>query len=149
VTGFDFEQQSLEKAYARAVAKNLNYLPLFLDAPNPSPAQGWMQAESGGFNERFSADAILALAFEHHLAIAHNVPLAQVVKWITAMAPAGVIEFVPKSDPTVRKMLALREDIFPDYTEEAFATALARSGRISNRLQVTESGRTLFSYVRE
>ena len=108
-----------------------------------------MQAERGGFNERFSADAILALAFEHHLAIAHNVPLAQVVKWITAMAPAGVIEFVPKSDPTVRKMLALREDIFPDYTEEAFATALARSGRISNRLQVTESGRTLFSYVRE
>ena len=149
VTGFDFDQQSLDKAYARAVAENLNFLPLFLDARNPSPAQGWMQAERGGFNERFSADAILALAFEHHLAIAHNVPLAQVVEWITAMAPAGVIEFVPKSDPTVRKMLALREDIFPDYTEEAFATALARSGRISNRLQVTESGRTLFSYVRE
>src|SRR5690606_8929642 len=98
---------------------------------NPSPAQGWMQIERGGFSDRFSTDAVLALAFEHHLAIAHNVPLAQVVEWITSMAPAGVIEFVPKSDPTVVKMLALREDIFPDYTEEAFATALARCGRIT------------------
>ena len=56
-------------------------------------------------------DAVLALAFEHHLAIARNVPLHRVVGWLTKWAPAGVIEFVEKSDPTVQKMLALREDI--------------------------------------
>ena len=149
VTGFDFDQQTLDKAYSRARAENLNFLPLYLDARNPSPDQGWMQSERSGFRQRFTADAVLALAFEHHLAIAHNVPLDQVVEWITATAPAGVIEFVPKADPTVVKMLALREDIFPDYTEEAFAAALARCASITGRMQVTDSGRTLFSYARD
>src|SRR5690606_1233556 len=107
VTGFDFDQQALDKAFHRAKAENLNFLPLYLDARNPSPSQGWMQTERPGFSERFVADAVLALAFEHHLAIAHNVPLEQVVRWITNIAQVGLIEFVPKTDPTIRKMLAL------------------------------------------
>lgn len=148
VTGFDFDQQTLDKAYHRAIAEDLNFLPLYLDARSPSPDQGWMQSERAGFKKRFNADAVLALAFEHHLAIAHNVPLDQVVEWITAMAPAGVIEFVPKADPTVVKMLALREDIFPNYTEEAFSAALAQHATITGKSQVTDTGRTLFSYAR-
>ena len=78
---------------------DLSLLPLFLDAANPSPDQGWQQAERAGFAQRARADALLALAFEHHLAIGRNVPLAQLLPWLTGLAPAGVIEFVPKSDP--------------------------------------------------
>ena len=148
VTGFDFDQQTLDKAYSRARAENLKFLPLYLDARNPSPNQGWLQGERTGFRERFTADAVLALAFEHHLAIAHNVPLDQMIDWITGTAPKGVIEFVPKADPTVKKMLALREDIFPDYTEEAFAAALGSLASITAREQVTDSGRTLYAYAR-
>src|SRR5690606_36679957 len=98
---------------------------------------------------RFRADAVLALAFEHHLAIAHNVPLDQVVEWITSIAPQGVIEFVPKSDPTIVKMLALREDIFADYGEASFRTALAERATITGEVRVTETDRTLFSYAKQ
>jgi ribosomal protein L11 methylase PrmA len=143
VTGFDFDQQSLDKAHARAKAENLNFLPLYLDARNPSPSQGWLQHERAGFQERYTADAVLALAFEHHLAIAHNVPLDQFVSWLTAIAPKGVVEFVPKSDPTVIKMLALREDIFPHYTLEAFLTHLSGKARIVRQEAVSKSGRTM------
>ena len=102
VVGFDFDQQALDRAFMRAEAESLDFLPLFLDALNPSPDQGWRQAERAGFAARARPDALLALAFAHHLAIGRNVPLAQTVAWLTGLAPRGVIEFVPKNDPTVQ-----------------------------------------------
>jgi ribosomal protein L11 methylase PrmA len=146
VVGFDFDQQALDGAHARAKAENLNFLPLFLDARNPSPDQGWRQAERMGFASRFKADAVLALAFEHHLAIAHNVPLDQTLDFIMSIAPQGVVEFVPKDDPTIRTMLALREDIFPDYSEDSFRQLLAARAKIVREEQISSSGRRMFVF---
>lgn len=148
VIGFDFDQQALDTAYSRAIEKGLNFLPLFLDASNPSPSQGWRERERPGFAKRMQADAVLALAFEHHLAIAKNAPISQVIDWITSIAPKGIIEFVPKEDPTVQKMLLLRQDIFPDYCVENFHRHLAKTTSITGCAVVSKSGRTLFSYCR-
>jgi ribosomal protein L11 methylase PrmA len=148
VIGFDFDQVAIDLAFLRSADGNLNFLPLWLDAANPSPDQGWRQTERGGFGRRFKADALIALAFEHHLAIAKNIPLGQVVRWLVNLAPVGIIEFVPKTDLTVTKMLALREDIFPNYTEESFAQAIERDAKIVAKTVVSSSGRTLFRYQR-
>ena len=107
-----------------------------------------MQRERGGFSTRARADAMIALAFEHHLAIAKNVPLGQVVEWLVQLAPKGIIEFVPKHDSTIQRMLALRKDIFVDYTEETFAAHLGRFAKISDTKRVSASGRTLYMYER-
>ncbi len=144
VIGFEFDQVALEQAYARADDKSLNFTPLNLDAANPSPEQGWNQLERAEMQSRSPADATLALAFVHHLAIARNVPLAQVVKWIVGLAPCGLIEFVQKHDPTVQEMLSLREDIFSDYSEEAFVSTLNEHARIVRSETVSEAGRKLF-----
>ncbi len=149
VIGFDFDQQTIDLAFARSIEQRLPFLPLFLDAANPSPSQGWMQAERGGFMSRAKADALVALAFEHHLAIAKNIPLHQVVQWLVNIAPQGVIEFVPKSDSTVQKMLALREDIFCDYSMETFETHLKSCSKIIQKQVISESGRCLFWYQRK
>lgn len=148
VVGFDFDQQALEVAYRRAADKNLPFLPLWLDAANPSPDQGWRQAERIGFDARARADAVIALAFEHHLAIGRNVPLPQVLDWLIAIAPTGIIEFVPKSDPTIQRMLALRSDIFDDYNQEAFSSLLEQRARIVHRELISGSGRMLYWYDR-
>ncbi|MGH8729286.1 MAG: class I SAM-dependent methyltransferase, partial [Burkholderiales bacterium] len=148
VIGFDFDQRALEKAFARAEAKRLDFLPLFLDAANPSPDQGWRQGERKGFADRARADCLIALAFVHHLAIARNAPLEGVIAWIASLAPSGVIEFVPKTDPTVQRMLELREDIFTEYTEDNFRAALANEARIVREQTVSTSGRQLFWYER-
>ena len=148
VVGFDFDHRAVDLAYARAVDGNLNFLPLWLDAANPSPDQGWQQAERPGFSKRAKADAVIALAFEHHLAIGKNVPLPQVIKWLVETAPTGIMEFVPKNDTTVQQMLALREDIFPGYSEAAFVQALEQNSRIVGRQVVSNSGRILFVYDR-
>lgn len=148
VVGFDTDRLALDAAFSRAADQKLNFLPLCLDAANPSPNQGWRQEERSGFVTRARANALLALAFEHHLAIARNVPLPQLFDWLVGIAPTGVIEFVPKSDPEVQAMLAVREDIFDDYTEEAFEAALNRQARTIRSQRSTESGRVLYWYDR-
>ena len=121
---------------------------VYLDAANPASDQGWAQTERQGLHRRASADALLALAFTHHLAIAKNIPLDRVVGWLIGLAPTGVIEFVPKTDPMVQQLLRFREDIFPDYDEENFLEYVGGMARIENREHVAENGRLLVSYDR-
>jgi ribosomal protein L11 methylase PrmA len=148
VVGFDFDHGALDAAYARAISKQLNLLPLWLDAANPSPSQGWAQAERQGLQSRANSDFVLALAFIHHIAIGRNVPLEMVVDWIISLGVTGVVEFPPKSDPMVRQLLANREDIFPRYTEDAFCAAVEARARIVDRGHVTENGRLLVAFDR-
>jgi len=148
VIGFDFDQGALEAAYERAKARDLKLTPLFLDATNPSPDQGWNGKERKGFHSRSSANSILALAFLHHLAIGRNIPLAQAVDWLVDLAPSGVIEFVDKKDSQVGRMLSLRDDIFPDYCREAFLAHLGTRARIVATQDVPPGNRLLVSYRR-
>lgn len=148
VVGFDFDKNAIDKAHARARHEKLAFLPLFLDATNPSPDQGWRNLERDGLSRRAHADALLALAFEHHLAIGRNVPLDQVVQWLVSLAPTGVIEWVEKSDSTVQRMLAMREDIFEAYSLESFESELRRHARIVKSAVVSDEGRRLFWYER-
>jgi len=146
VLGFDFDHQALAEAYRRAVNENVNFLPLWLDASNPSPAQGWRESERESFSQRFRADGVIALAFEHHLAIAKNIPLSQAIDWIVSIAEHGLIEFVPKDDPTIIEMLSSRADIFPNYDQSEFEAALTRSATIVNTNITSKSGRILYEY---
>jgi len=148
VVGFDFDQRAIERAYARAQEKDLAFLPLFLDASNPSGGQGWLGQERKSLTARSNANAVIALAFEHHLAIGRNIPLMQVVDWLIEQAPTGVIEFIEKTDPTIQQMLALREDVFADYSLETFTQALVSRARIVETKVVSKHGRRLFWYDR-
>ena len=148
VIGYDFDSNAIDIAFKRSRAQQLPFLPLHLDAANPSPNQGWMQTERQGFKERAKADAVIALAFIHHLAIGKNIPLNQAIQWITDIAPSGLIEFVPKDDETVCHMLSLREDIFIDYTEENFIKILSQKNKILRKTQVSLSGRKIFEFSR-
>lgn len=146
VIGYDFDQGALTAAHHRARAENLAFLPLFLDAANPSPKQGWGQSERAGFSERALGDGVIALAFIHHLAIGKNIPLDRVVSWIVERAPVGLIEFVPKSDPTVQAMLRYREDIFSNYTIDTFRECLGKVAEIQTETVVSNAGRVIFEY---
>jgi len=148
VVGFDFDQHALETAFIRAHAAHLDFLPLFLDVANPSPNQGWKELERKGLQARARADALIGLAFVHHLAIGRNIPLRRAVAWLCGLASRGVIEFVRKDDPTVQQMLSLRDDIFSDYTEEAFVSALQRQARLLKVETVSSTGRRLYWYDR-
>lgn len=147
VVGFDFDHGALELAHGRAVENDLAFLPLWLDAANPSPSQGWAQAERKGLAGRAEPDAMVALAFIHHIAIGRNVPLDMATDWLVDMAPVGIIEFPHKEDPMVQTLLAQREDIFPRYGNDNFRDLLSRRARIVNTIDVLPT-RTLYWYDR-
>ena len=146
VVGFDFDHNTISNAFKYKNKGKDNFLPLVLDASNPSPNQGWLQKERKGFLERFKADALIALAFEHHLIIGKNVPMQQFIDWIIMISGKGLIEFVPKTDETVQKMLEYREDIFSDYSEQEFENCLKEKCDIVNKNTITKSGRIIYEY---
>jgi hypothetical protein len=79
---------------------------------------------------------------------AGDIPLDSVVDWIIKMAPAGVIEFPDKGDPMVQQLLALREDIFPEYDREHFVGHVARRARILRQESLGHDGRLLVWFDR-
>ena len=143
VVGWDTDQNALDIAFDRARESGAAFTPLFGDIANPAPSQGWAQTERPGCGERGPADAMLALAVVHHLAIGRNVPLPSVIDWLTRQAPAGVVEFADKADPQVQRMLGLRQDIFADYSLDSFLGALRDHARIVETETLAPSGRTL------
>ncbi len=149
VIGFDADLGALERAFARADDSKLDFLPLYQDAANPSPGQGWGGEERRSLAGRSeSAEAAIALAFVHHIAIGRNVPLDRFADWLASLAPAGIVEFVPKNDPMVQRLLTLRKDIFADYTLENFTSIMSARARVVSSETVTASGRTLITYDR-
>ncbi len=146
VVGLDYDLNAVDEGYLISKKEKLNFLPLYFDVSNPSSNIGWRQKERKGFKERLNFDFVLALAFEHHLAIAKNIPLEDVITWLISLAPRGIIEFVPKNDITVQSMIKLKGDIFPNYNLENFKNFLLRNAKITSEKIVSKSGRTLFSF---
>jgi ribosomal protein L11 methylase PrmA len=121
-----------------------NLLPLVLDLTNPSPAIGWENRERMSVLERGPADTVLALALVHHLAISNNVPLDRIADFLAKLCRWLIIEFVPKSDPKVQRLLSTREDIFPNYTRQGFENEFGRLFVIKQSEQIRNSKRTLY-----
>lgn len=119
-------------------------LPLLGDLANPTPAQGWAHRERDSLEQRGPADGVLALALIHHLAIGNNVPLPSIMAWFARLGTHAIVEWIPKDDPMVRRLLTTREDVFPDYNTAAFERAVEEHFRIVRREPVKDSLRTLY-----
>jgi ribosomal protein L11 methylase PrmA len=148
VIGLDTDRASLDRAFLAARQSKVNFLPLYADIANPSPSQGWRGQERSDLKSRLKADAVIALAVTHHMAIGRNLPLDEVIDDLIGLAPAGIIEFVPKSDPMVQIMLRGREDIFPRYDLAQFRSHIVQRAQIVREASVPGSERVLFQYQR-
>jgi ribosomal protein L11 methylase PrmA len=148
VIGWDGDAAAIDAAYLAARKADTEFTPLVSELANPSPSQGWGQAERAGMQERSDADAVMALALIHHLVFGANVPLPQAMGWIVGLAPRGLIEFVPPDDVQVRPMRARRNGIHHPYDRAAFVGALAALARIEKSTLLGPSGREMFRYDR-
>ncbi len=142
---YDIDPVAVELNYREVVkGKETAVLPLVLDLANPSPAIGWAGAERDSWLARGPVDAILALALIHHLAISNNLPFAMIAQTLQRTCGRLIIEFVPKSDSQVRRLLQTREDVFPGYTQEAFEAEFGRYFALERSMPVKGSERTLY-----
>jgi len=134
----------VERNYSVVRRSGENMTPLLLDLTNPSPSFGFALRERGSLEKRQKPDCIIILAVIHHLAISNNLPLKMIAQWLSALSDNLVIEFVPKSDHQVRVLLATRDDIFPDYTEQGFEGAFSEYFDIVEKRSVLESDRAIY-----
>jgi hypothetical protein len=142
---FDIDPASVEKNYLRISEDNeTKILPLLLDLTNPSPAIGFNNTERESLIERGPADLAMALALVHHLAISNNVPLENLAHFFSQLCKNLIVEFIPKSDKKVKKLLATREDIFVNYNEEHFQKSFAKYFVIKEKIVIKDSTRVLY-----
>jgi hypothetical protein len=142
---FDIDPAAVEKNYLECRRRNETaILPLLSDLTNPSPGIGWQNRERMSLTERGPADVVLALALIHHLAISNNTPFTKIADFLASICHSLIVEFVPKSDSQVQRLLATREDIFVNYTQQAFETEFARQFVLERSQPITKSERILY-----
>jgi len=143
---FDIDPAAVEMNYLDSVRKGeVNILPLMIDITNPSPGIGWENKERHSLFERTSADTIMALALIHHLAITNNLPLYRIVQFFNLLSRKFlIIEFVPKSDSQVQKLISTRADLFPEYKQQVFEDVFQKYFKINSSKGITDSKRVLY-----
>lgn len=142
---FDVDPGAVELNYLQTVkAGEKNLIPLILDLTNPSPGLGWAHQERQSLVERGPVDAILALALIHHLAISNNLPLERIANFFSQLSHWLIIEFVPKEDPQVIRLLQFRKDIFADYNQTQFNEQFGKYFNIINYEHIAETDRILY-----
>ncbi len=125
VISSDFDTDCIDDVYNKLkLNQKKNVTPVVLDLMNPSGDIGWDLKERSSIFRRMKPDGFLALALIHHICIAKNVPLEMFVKFLSKLAPRGVLEWVEKDDPMVSFLLKNREDIFLNYKWDTFETIL-------------------------
>lgn len=142
---FDIDPACVESNYREILQKKEQHLlPLLLDLTNPSPGIGWQNEERNSLIQRGPADMVLALALIHHLAISNNVPLERIAELFSKICRWLIIEFVPKTDSQVQKLLLNRKDIFHEYDEEHFENSFRRFFTIEQKVPINNSERILY-----
>ena len=142
---FDNDPAAVEKNYLECKSRNdTKILPLLLDLTNPTPNIGWGNKERMSFMDRSPCDTVLALALIHHLVISNNLPLEKISEFFKTICKNLIIEFVPKSDSQVQRLLFSREDIFDNYTIENFENEFKKNFKIQKKILINDSERILF-----
>lgn len=127
VLAADMDPLAVERHYEVLVKNNIEgVLPLVVDLSNPSPSLGWHNVERPAFIDSCKVDAVMALALIHHLCIGNNVSLGMAADLFADLGEYLILEFVPKEDSQVQRMLTTRADIFPDYSLEGLSKAFSR-----------------------
>ncbi|MEI6570195.1 MAG: class I SAM-dependent methyltransferase [Actinomycetes bacterium] len=146
VIAVDYDDVTVDAMYRSFKADGItNILPIVMNLVDPSPARGWRGTERKAFTDRGKPDLVLALALVHHMALAANVPLAQIVDWFGDLGGRLIVEFVEPHDPMAERLLGNKEaGMFPHYRIEEFERLLGLRFEITSRLKLPSGRRTLY-----
>jgi ribosomal protein L11 methylase PrmA len=147
VVSVDGDPACTEYLYQRISKEKIGnkILPLTMDLANPSPGLGWdgEKRERPSLSDRGPAGLVLALALIHHLVFSAYIPLKKVAEWFSSLSEHLLVEYVPNSDPMVKKLLLNRGDDHLPYSLEVFKDSFSEYFTFLDEKKL-ENGRTLF-----
>ena len=143
---FDIDPSAVEINYRQTRKQGeTSLLPLLIDLTNPSPGLGWGGVEREALVDRGPVDCVMALALIHHLSISNNVPFEKIASFFAQLCRTSlIIEFVPKSDSQVQRLLRSRKDIFLEYDRVNFERAFTKYFSIERTELIVGSERLLY-----
>jgi hypothetical protein len=145
VVAMDQDHACVDRLYRSADSPNV--LPLCMNLANPSPAMGWRGRERKRIEVRGQPQLILCLGLIHHLVIAANIPLAEVIDWLAGLKAEVILEFPSKKDPMVQALLRNKRDQYDDYSQESLEAQLRRHFDIRLCEALPSGERTLYHAV--
>jgi hypothetical protein len=148
VVSVDSDHACVERFYLRLRDHNdRKILPLVMNLANPSPNQGWANAERSSFDSRNKPELILGLALIHHVCLDSNVPIPNFLNWLVRTSARLVIEFVDRDDAMVREMLSRKLEAYQDYNLAHFEAELALRYDVVRSLPLKEGARKIYDCV--
>jgi ribosomal protein L11 methylase PrmA len=145
VIAWDPDVSATELHYQAASRDNLPILPLVADFARPAPAIGWRNAEYASLLARAKGrfDCVLMLGVLHHLLVAEQIPLAQIIDQLAEITTRwAVLEWVPQEDSQFTGLCRGREELYAHLTEGNFLQLLGERFATRSREQLP-NGRTL------
>ena len=133
-----------------ACDRNLPIQTLCADLARPTPAVGWLNAESSALLPRLAAqfDLVLLLAVIHHLLLMEQIPLPQIIDLCHRLTRRHLlIEWVPVSDPMFQSLLRGRDALYAHLCEADLLAACASRFRPIDR-HALSNGRILLLFDR-
>ena len=146
VVAMDGDQGSVEHLYRALRDEGSRTIhPLTVNLTDPSPALGWRGLERKTALERGRPDLVLCLALIHHVSIAGNVPIREVVDWLASLGGSLVIELPLREDPKVEQLLAAkRPGTHLDYERGFFERCLGEAFDVERSLELSSGTRVLY-----
>lgn len=145
IVSYDIDYNAVNRNYNKVkTEKEKNILPLLLDLTNPPSSIGFAENERKGLNARGPVKCIMLLAMIHHICISNNVPFDNLSSWLSTICKYLIIEFVPKKDSQVEKLLKTRRDIFKYYDEKSFEKEFTKYFKIVKKDKIKDSERTIY-----
>ena len=142
---FDIDPVAVEKNYLMIKEKNETMiLPLCIDINNPSAAIGWANKERLSLWERGPVDMIISLALVHHLVISNNLPFSHIALLFFTNTRFLLIEYIPKEDSQVQRLLYTRDDIFSEYTQACFEESFLKYFIILEHQKILNTHRVIY-----
>ena len=145
VISFDNDPLAIDQNYNYNKEQKIkNCLPLIMDLTNVTPSIGWNLKERLSLIDRGPTDLVIFLALIHHLVISNNLSFELIANFLGRITKKLIIEFVPKTDSQVEKLVKNREDIFLEYNPVQFEKSFSEKFKIIALQKVADSKRVIY-----
>lgn len=144
---FDNDPAVIERLYLDCKNENRKkILPLLVDIANPTPNIGWDNSERLSIVNRGPTSLVSILALIHHLSIGQNIPFNNLSNFFQKICRWLIIEFIPKEDSQIKKMLTNRRDIFTQYTQFHFEKVFSEQFLLCKKTKIKDSLRVMYLF---
>ena len=128
VVAWDTDVAACERNWTQARECGLAIQAMVADVARPTPPAGWRNGECLSLLERSYGrfDCVMMLGIVHHLLVADQIPLADVIALLAGLTRRwAIVEWVPKTDVRFIELCRGRDDLYRDLDERAFERSCA------------------------